>query len=110
MAKVTRQAPGWVDVATSWKSFCDHFCSGLNENGHCRLIYLNTWSPVGGTVRRFRRCGHVEGGISLGTDFKDFKKIHTIPSGLSLLPACQDLSFPMFYSLAFALPSWILNF
>ena len=26
------------------------YCDGWNENAPHRLLYLNTWSPVGGTV------------------------------------------------------------
>jgi hypothetical protein len=26
------------------------WCGGLNENGSIRLVYLNHWFPVGGTV------------------------------------------------------------
>ena len=34
------------------------WCDGLNENGSCRLIYLNAWSPVVGIVwEGFRRRG-----------------------------------------------------
>lgn len=27
--------------------FTEYHCGGLNENGRCRLIYLNAWSLVG---------------------------------------------------------------
>jgi hypothetical protein len=38
----------WIFNFCSFKRF---YCGGLHENGSHRLIYLNVWSPVGGTVQ-----------------------------------------------------------
>lgn len=35
------------------------YCGGLNENDHCRLIHLNIWSTVVGTVWEGLGCGLV---------------------------------------------------
>lgn len=43
---------------------------GLNENGPYRLIYLNVWLLLSGTVweGRIRRCDLARRGVSLGSD------------------------------------------
>ena len=62
---------------------------GLNGNGPHKLIYMNAWSPVGGTIW----VGL--GGVALleevcVTESKAlrFQKVHTIPSCFSLPRAC----------------------
>ena len=37
-------------MATSQTLFSEATCAGLDDNGLCRFVYLNTWFPVGGTV------------------------------------------------------------
>lgn len=61
---------GWLNQSSQLgRNKEKNCCRGLNENGPRRLIYFNTWSPVGGNV-----LGHlVGGGVSPGTVFKDSK-------------------------------------
>jgi hypothetical protein len=49
----------------------------------CVDRYLNTWSPVGGTVWEGLGGGLVGKDVSLGTSF-EISKAHAIPSYLSL--------------------------
>lgn len=38
-----------MSLNSEFELFCYEHCGGLNEDGPQRVIYLNTWSPVGGT-------------------------------------------------------------
>lgn len=53
--------------------FCfQSVCGSSNEKGSHKLLYLDEWSPVGGTIfRRIRKYDLIWGGESLG---------HTFPS------------------------------
>lgn len=59
---------------------------GLNENGPCRVIYLNTLSPFGETVwEEVRKCDLVGRGMSLETGFGISKRRRAISSQLMLV-------------------------
>jgi hypothetical protein len=63
-------------------------CGGLNEECPHRFIWLNTWSPVYGTIwKGLRGCGLVGGGMPLGAGF-EVSRAHTIPRELSLPCGC----------------------
>ena len=58
----------------------------LNENGPCGLIYLNTQSPVSGTVwEGLGAVALLEEVSHWGWALK-FTKTHIIPNAFSLLP------------------------
>ena len=56
-------------------------------------MYLNTWSPAGGTVREgVKRCGLVRGTMSLEADFESLK-MSARPGALScFVTDVQDVS------------------
>ena len=59
-------------------------CDGLDINGLNRLLYLNTWSPVTGSV--WEGLGGVallEEGVLLGVD-GELSEVHAIP-GMSFV-------------------------
>lgn len=57
-------------------------CGGLNESGLCRLIYVNAWSPVGGTWVGLSGVALEEGVCHFGAP-----KVHAMPIvSLSLSP------------------------
>ena len=68
------QDRGWEKARCVW-------CFG--QEWPPRLIYLNTWSTVGGTVWKGLRCGLVGEDMLLGMGFV-ISKAHTIPSLLSV--------------------------
>jgi hypothetical protein len=66
---------------------------GLNENGSHSFMHWNAWSPVGATIqKRFRKCGLVEGHMSLGWAFR-FQK--HIPLPTSSLSACLRIRYKL---------------
>ena len=68
--------------------YCD--CGGFHENGPCRLICLNTWSPVGVTVWEGL------GGVALleeacyWDELRDLKSSATPVSSSVLLLSCES--------------------
>lgn len=77
-------------------------CSGLIENGLQKLIYLDTWSPVGVTVCKGLRYSLVGGSVSQGTGF-EVSKAHNIPNVPSLSPFSTSFSLSLSLSLCFRL-------
>ena len=76
-------------------------CDSLNENGPQRLLSLNTWPPVGGTV--WEGLGHVallEEVCQWGQALR-FQNIGVIPCGLSLPcgcgSRCELSAIPLFH-------------
>lgn len=64
----------------------DRLYGGLDENGCHGLIYLNTRSPVGGTIwGQIRRCGLVRGSVSLEVCF-EVSKAPPVSLSLYFLP------------------------
>jgi hypothetical protein len=79
-------------------------CSGLNENDLHRLIYLNAWSPVGGTV--WEGLG---GCLSLRVDF-EVSQVHGIPTvSFCLIVMSQDERSQYLLSSHACLPAAMLS-
>lgn len=68
------------------RNILNGYCGSLNENDSQRLMCLNIWPPVGGTVRE-GLGGPAGGGVSLRADSDSH-----FPSALWLLLVGQDMS------------------
>lgn len=70
-------------------------CGGFNEMHPHRLISLNTWSPVSGTV--WERLGLTEGGVSVGAGFESSQDLQHFELVLSIF--CELWAVPTAMSL-----------
>lgn len=90
----------------------DEDCGGWSKNGPHSLVCLNTCSSVHGTVLgRYRRCGLVEGVVSLGVSV-EISKAPTFPKPFptpSLSPTCRSRAGLSADLCVCAPPSWTLN-
>ena len=73
------------------KSFNQHECGGLNENSPCKIIALNTWSPVSGFLGRTEGYGLAKRSMSLSVGSKFYFLS-------SFLPFSSFLSFFFYWS------------
>lgn len=63
----------WLLSPTSSSLIQKVHCGGLKQNGHQRLIDLNTFSPFGGSLGRVRKSSLIGGSVWLGVGFEVLK-------------------------------------
>lgn len=80
IGKIPFGSEGWMNVYF-------YGCGGLSENVPHSLMYLDTWSSVGGPVVRLRRGNFNGEVVLLGLSFENVKT-PAISGFLSLLCAC----------------------